>query len=258
MDKFGLVVVLFLIVPGFLADQVFVTCWGLKKGSDVERLARSLIWSVLGLALYLWRFDVPPPYVPQRLNQWDSASLDAASLRAIGVHTGLSAYIAFTMGWLLARRITQQVFSALFHRSLADSRAWDMLWNDHEGRSVRVRLKDGRIVFGWCLAASDADKDKDLVLHDPKIVDDQMVEQNALADVRVVYLKESEICEVHLGRTALERRQQQNGGPQTGDSHHAEANNDSAAGRKEIRDPQQFAQKPATDKRSKTRRLRRR
>lgn len=213
MDKFGFVVLLFVLVPGFIADQAYAACWGAEKPSDAERAIRSLIWSVFGLALYLWRYDAPPPYVPANLGQWDAASFTSASLRAIAVHTLYALYLAFVTGWFLTRSLTRVFFSAFFGRSLRDNRAWDMLWTQvANGRTVRVRVSDrpeDGFIFGHCLAASTGHADKDLLLHDPKIIDEESQIVDDLAGIRVLFIPEKQIREIRLGLSTEEQERRE-------------------------------------------------
>jgi hypothetical protein len=64
VDSLGLVALVFMIIPGFIADQVYRACWGLETGDRYDRTVRALIWSVLGLALFAGAFGGIPNYLP--------------------------------------------------------------------------------------------------------------------------------------------------------------------------------------------------
>jgi hypothetical protein len=208
MTSLGLVVLLFIIVPGFVADEVYGACFGTDKPTDVERTLRSLILSVFGLAVYLWLLKAPPPYLPKQLSDFAGVGFTEATGKALLLHTLFSCGVAIVGGVLLTNRYSTRIVSGVVGRSLGQPRAWDMMWANHRAdRTVRVRTGDDtdRFFYGHCLSVSHGAHDKDIVLHDPHIVtsDDTIIDE--LYNVRLLYIPESQVKEIRLGQTPEER-----------------------------------------------------
>jgi hypothetical protein len=192
MTSTSLVVLLFVVVPGFLADSVFRLTYGERRLTDFERTVRSLIFSAFGLLAYLalaqgidalvalsprYRGIAPwllsPPYL-QALG--DSAGktgvvLGLTAFLPFLLHTLVTLLLALAWGWVLSRPWVEGLYGRSTGRSTGGS-AWQILWgrlhpSDAPARWLTVRLSGGLRVMGRLQVADDLSGDKDLVLGDP-------------------------------------------------------------------------------------------
>jgi hypothetical protein len=188
----SLLVLLFVIVPGFLADSVFRLAYGERRLTDFERTVRSLIFSAFGLLAYLALVQGIDALVAssERYRGIETWILSPPYLQALGdaagktgVALGLTAFLPFLLhtmvtvllalfwGGVLSRPWAERLYSRSTGRSAGGS-AWQILWgrlhpSDHPARWLTVRLSGGHRVMGRFQLASDVLEEKDLVLGDP-------------------------------------------------------------------------------------------
>ena len=192
MSSTSLLVLLFVIVPGFLADSVFRLTYGERRLTDFERTVRSLIFSAFGLLAYLAviqavdaavaypprysglvRWIVSPPYL-QALG--DTAGkpgvvLGFRSFVPFLLHTLVAVLLALLWGGILSRPWAERLYSRSTGRAAGGS-AWQILWarlhpSGPPARWLTVRLSSGLRVMGRLQVANDLTEEKDLVLGDP-------------------------------------------------------------------------------------------
>jgi hypothetical protein len=192
----SLLVLLFVIVPGFLADSVFRLAYGERRLTDFERTVRSLIFSAFGLLAYLAvvqavdaalaylpRFGgladwvVSPPYL-QALGDTAGKTAIILGLQAFLpflLHTLVTILLALSWGGLLSRPWAERWYSKSTGRTAGGS-AWQILWSRlHPSKSparwLTVRLSGGLRVMGRLQVANDLTEEKDLILGEPWIWD---------------------------------------------------------------------------------------
>jgi hypothetical protein len=192
----SLLVLLFVIVPGFLADSVFRLTYGERRLTDFERTVRSLIFSAFGLLAYLAvvqaldaavghlprygglaSWIVSPPYL-QALGDTAGKTGVVLGFRAFLpflLHTLVTVLLALSWGGILSRPWAERWYSRSTGRSAGGS-AWQILWGrlhptESPARWLTVRLSGGLRVMGRLQAANDLTEEKDLVLGDPWIWD---------------------------------------------------------------------------------------
>jgi len=203
MSGLNLVVVLYLLVPGFIADTAFRTIRGLEKGNEMERVLRSIVWSLFGLGLYLAFSGVAPEYLGQLGKADASPSFTRVNLLQLGGHTLFSVSVAAICAQLLETKKVRGVIQAALGRTLAERLPWDFMWvDDSAGRFVRVELKNGRIYWGHKRAESTGSADKEIVLSDLFL--EEAGVRTYIADARLIYIPGSEIAEIRLSPTPEE------------------------------------------------------
>lgn len=204
LGNIGLLGVIFALVPGFIADLGYRACWGMEKGDDFERTLRALIWSILGLVLFVLLLGGPPNYISAVVPGEVPPAFDWRVGSAFGIHVLCCSVIAFATGAIASSDWAQQLFAQLFRRSLTSERPWDALWGRAaKGRGVRVVLKNGRVYAGALLRASTGEYEKELILGDPMtLIDGQFM---PLQNSRILYVRQDELSEVHLNFTDEER-----------------------------------------------------
>jgi hypothetical protein len=187
MEELGLVALLFVLVPGFVADRAYSQFRGQVELSETERVLRSLVFSVFGLSAYLvvgagiaecvgalsrgaaraWPWIVTPPYInsltANSANQPESSriSLDASALLALTWHIAWSMLLAVGWALLLNTQRAEAFVTQRSGRSLRGGGAWGALWSkvyttDDAGqplrgaslRKVSVALVDGSLILG--------------------------------------------------------------------------------------------------------------
>jgi hypothetical protein len=188
----SLLVLLFVIVPGFLADSVFRLAYGERRLTDFERTVRSLIFSAFGLLAYLavvQAVDAALAYLPRYsgLADWvvsppylealgDTAGKTAVVLGLHAflpflLHTLVTVLLALVWGGILSRPWAERWYSKSTGRSAGGS-AWQILWSrlhpsESPARWLTVRLSGGLRVMGRLQVATDLPEEKDLILGDP-------------------------------------------------------------------------------------------
>jgi hypothetical protein len=192
MTSTSLVVLLFVVVPGFLADSVFRLTYGERRLTDFERTVRSLIFSAFGLLAYLAlvqgvdalvasseRFRgikawvLSPPYL-QALGDASGKTgvvLGLTAFLPFLLHTLVTVLLALLWGGVLSRPWVEGLYSRSTGRSAGGS-AWQILWgrlhpSAAPARWLTVRLSGGLRVMGRLQVADDLPEEKDLVLGDP-------------------------------------------------------------------------------------------
>jgi hypothetical protein len=202
MSGFSLIVVLYLLVPGFIADTAFRTVRGLQKGEEADRVLRSLVWSLFGLGVYLAVADAPE-YLRQLGTGNTAPSFTSANLVGLAGHTLLSTAIAALCAKVLETKTVRDAIQTALGRTLAERPPWDFMWTDDApGRFVRVTLKDGRIYWGHKRAASTGPDEKELVLSDLFI--EEAGKRKYIPDARLMYIPGGEIAEIRLSPTQEE------------------------------------------------------
>jgi hypothetical protein len=214
----NLLSLLFVVVPGFIADKALRAWYGQRKTSDFELTVRSLIFSVLGLAVYLglsagvvalWPAAaasgvVRPAYLAAvgDASGKTAAVIDATAMGAVLLHTAIATTLALLWTWVITRKRVTNFLATHAGRSLR-SNAWQLTWGEYArtedpgGRWVTVVLTDGTRVRGQMQVASDPLDDKDLLLVHPFFWEPDPGRWRA-ENVRFVYLRESQIHSVLL------------------------------------------------------------
>jgi hypothetical protein len=87
VDNLGLVALVFMVIPGLIADHVYRACWGLEKGGRYDRTVRALVWSIVGLGVFTFIFGGPPNYLPVLTSGATAADFGRWTLPALLAHT---------------------------------------------------------------------------------------------------------------------------------------------------------------------------
>jgi hypothetical protein len=204
MTALGLVALLFVIVPGFIADTLFRSTRGMAKGGEFERVLRSIIWSVFGLGLYGAVLHEPPPYLTL-LGQNANTVLGHLTVLPLVGHCAFSCLAAFITSAVAEDQKTRRIFMNVFRRSLNERSAWDVLWHEHsKDRLVYVARKDGAAYWGRMVAASAGTGKRELVLSDPSTVSTDPNRPTQMLDIRFVYLPEDQIAEIRFAKQGEE------------------------------------------------------
>lgn len=184
----NLIALLFVVVPGFLADYARRIVFGHRKASDFERTVLSLTWSAFGLAAYLaigdliaWvsRSTHPPRlFVPAYLTALGTVSgqaavtLDAWVFVTLGMHTAFAIGVALTSVRAMRTSFGRWVLGGVANRT-TDS-VWMQLWSVHQPgadgknpRWVQVITSRGDRISGRFISASDEGDARDVLLGDP-------------------------------------------------------------------------------------------
>jgi hypothetical protein len=203
MTALGLVVLIFVIVPGFIADTLFRVIRGMSKGGEFERILRALVWSVFGLGLYQLFLDSLPPYL-SNISQLPDVVLKHLTVGPLVLHSVFSGLSAFVAASISEDRGVRKWFMRTFSRSLNERSPWDVMWHEHRaGRIVRLERKDGRIYVGKFVAAS-VGAENDLLLVDPSLEEGDPNNLVPIEDARFLYVPEDQIVEIRLGLTLEE------------------------------------------------------
>jgi hypothetical protein len=238
MTTASLLVLLFVIVPGFLADSILRSVFGEKRLTDFERTVRSLIFSVIGLFVYavlprvadrlvevitsgrisLVPDDfVLPSYLGALLDSTDGRlTLGWTAFAAFGTHIALTIGIALLWGWFMSWHVVRERFEAATGRSISYT-AWEILWlrlfrrrpevgteAGPEQSWITVQLVSGLRLMGLLQAATDSiDEEKDVVLGHPWFWDSEKGDWRA-ENIRYIYLPASRIEFISLGPIAGE------------------------------------------------------
>lgn len=226
MTSTSLLVLLFIILPGFVADSIARASFGDKKLTDFERTVRSLIYSVAGLFVYMmlawlvngivWRVScherwlfvdaVRPSYLaavsdPQGKTKFQLNGLTALVLL---LHSGATVGTAVLWSWVTSRDFVLKHFSEITGRALGGT-AWILFWTRFfpvpkeykekvQGpRWVTVQLTGGRRIMGQFQAATDTpDEESDLVLGHPWFWDAVREDWHA-ENVRYIFIPANQI-----------------------------------------------------------------
>ncbi|MEW5929960.1 MAG: DUF6338 family protein [Gemmatimonadota bacterium] len=192
MTSASLLVLLFVVVPGFMADSIYRLTFGERRLTDFERTVRSLIFSAFGLLAYLagaqavhalvgrvrgydglLAWIVSPPYL-QALGDAEGKTgvlLGWTAFVPFVLHTVVTVLVALLWGWALSRPWVERWYSESTGRSTGGS-AWQILWgrlhaSEAPARWLTVRLSGGLRVMGRLQVADDLPDEKDIVLGDP-------------------------------------------------------------------------------------------
>lgn len=235
MTTANLLVLIFFIVPGFIADTVLRAAYVDKRLSDFERTVRSIILSVFGLLAYLsivqllnsalmavtdqriagWM--LAPPYLTTLGSAKEAATeLNAYALVPFAVHTLVTVALALSWGKLVASQRAEQFFITHTGR-LTVGTSWQLLWSrfypvtltappSARKRLVTAVLQGGGRIMGELQSASTPLEDKDLVLGNPWFWHAERKDWHA-QNTRFVYIPMGRIEYIALspggGETAL-------------------------------------------------------
>jgi hypothetical protein len=204
MTALGLVVLIFVIVPGFIADTLFRSIRGMSKGGQFERILRALVWSVFGLGTYQLFLGKPPSYLAG-LGAEPDVVLFHLTVLPLALHSIFSAAAAFVTATVAEDRIVRVAFMRAFSRSLNERSAWDVMWHEHRrGRRVRIERKDGQVYWGDLASVSSGSGKHEILLADPSVYKGDPNNLEPVRDARFLYVAEDEIAEIRLGLTAEE------------------------------------------------------
>lgn len=169
------VLVFFLVLtPGVIADAVYRFVLWRPDPEEHLRLTRALLFSVVGLVLYLLVVETlnisgaKPLYL---LPGWWSESwqVDSSSVSQIAIpwalHAGASLVVAFgvakIMGWNKVDDLLREVMGQSMHKT-----AWDEFAAANHDDWIIVKLADERQYVGR-LGVVSGDEDRDFVLWNP-------------------------------------------------------------------------------------------
>ncbi len=204
MGGFSLIVVLYLVVPGFIADTFFRYVRGMDKGGELERVLRSLVWSVFVLSLYLLLIGEPPEYLKDLGTANASPTFSRANLLQLAAHSLFATGVAGATAMIVESKKVRTKLQSIFARSLAERVPWDLMFGEHRaGRLVRVQRKDGPTYVGFLLTVSTGSAERSVVLYDPSIVTEGQAPKK-IEDARLLYIAGSEIAEIRLAPTQEE------------------------------------------------------
>ncbi len=165
MDKFNFVAIVFLFLPGFVADGVYRLLHGSTElTSEVQRLLRALMWSFLGVGIMVAFQGTVPPYM-QRIDSTHAtllAQFDWAAVVSLATQTGAASLLAF-----LTALMMRAVEANVARRGLGTPSAWNRLRQD-AGRntSVVIKLRDGSHARGILRAIGAGSKADLLIEHE--------------------------------------------------------------------------------------------
>lgn len=204
MSGFSLIVVLYLLVPGFIADTFFRYVRGMDKGGEMERVLRSLVWSVFGLSVYLLFIGEPPEYLKDLGAANASPTFSRVNLLQLAAHSFLATGVAGVTAAIVETKKIRNGLQSIFSRSLAERVPWDLMFGEHRaGRYVRVERKDGPTYMGFLLTVSSGSAERAVVLYDPyRVTEDGALKK--IEDARLLYIAGSEIAEIRLAPTQEE------------------------------------------------------
>jgi hypothetical protein len=212
----NVVTLLFIIVPGFIADSARRALYGERKVSDFQRTIHSLIFSAFGLGAYLaigaavrawvaapWLHRAfSPPYVSAVFDPATSnpVSADRWLLLALLLHSVFASLIALIVMKAMRSRWMTTWLQNRAGRSLDP--AWSMLWDRHystpdAGERWLTVMSGGERILGRFVAASDPSEAQDLILGDPLFWDPDRKQWHA-DGVRVVFIPQSKIDAIFL------------------------------------------------------------
>lgn len=225
MDSLGLVALVFMLIPGFIADQAYRACWGLETGDHYEGTLRALVWSVLGLGLYALVFGGMPNYLPVLTDNTALAPGRWTFFALVG-HTALATVAATAVGWTVSQKPVHDWFVRTFGRSMRDESLWDMIMrHDIKGRGVLVELVDGRALTGTHYATSTSSDKKEMAIADPfeRQPDGSW---RLLDDTRLLFVAEKNIRLMKLSLTDAERKANEDAKQSAaGSGHHEDSAN---------------------------------
>ncbi|HEV7596273.1 MAG TPA: DUF6338 family protein [Gemmatimonadaceae bacterium] len=206
MGGLSLLAIVYLLVPGFIADTLFRTIRGIEKGEDLERVLRSLVWSVFGLSIYLLVMGVAPEYVAQLAIKDAGPTFTRSNLLQLALHAAFSMLIAAAAAKLLETAKIRRTIQGALGKTLAERLPWDFMWLDESaGRKVRVVRKGEKapIYWGYIRSASTGSADKELLLREPAIEDENQI-PHPIGTAHLLYIPGSEIAEIRLAPTKEE------------------------------------------------------
>src|SRR5260370_2774967 len=148
MEELGLVVLLFVLVPGFIADQAYSLFRVRAEVSETERVLRSLVFSAFGLSAYLalgaliawagtelslspWAWIISPPYIGSLTSGGHAAPirLDATALVALTWHIVISSLVAVLWAKILGLKAVNKFAARQTGRSLQGGGPWGTFWS---------------------------------------------------------------------------------------------------------------------------------
>lgn len=214
----NVVTLLFVIVPGFVADAARRAWFGERKTSDFERTVHSLVFSVFGLGAYLTvaafvHWWIPstwaekafsPPYLAAVFGGsggQPAVRVDAWLLVILGLHTLFATAVALGALRFLRSKDVSNWLQKHAGRSLDP--AWTMLWARHYpvpkdgGERWITVISGGSRILGRFIGASDPTEAQDLILGDPLFWDEQRTQWRA-DGVRLVFIPAAKIDAIYL------------------------------------------------------------
>lgn len=200
----ALIVLLFFLVPGLIADSLFrFLLW--RRGTDKEdRILRGLYFSATGLLVLvaigfipLLDGDLPEYLFPAWWAAAETAdqSIVRTVLRSWGAHTVASILVALLLVWILSRPRTAELLQKFVKQSLYET-AWQEFAERYFERWVVVTTSAGHQYYGILGTVSGRD-DKDIILHNPAAYEaDDAGEIIQVAGTEAVFIPADQIAEI--------------------------------------------------------------
>jgi len=240
MQELGLVVLLFVLVPGFIADQAYSMFRVKAELSETERVLRSLVFSAFGLSAYLalgaliawvgtklsfspWAWTIGPPYIGSLTSSSGTTEatrirLDATALLALTWHIIVSSLVAVAWAKFLSIKAVEKFATQQTGRSLQGGGPWGTFWSqkyttDDTGaelkgnalRRVSVALGDGSLILGEMQLVNDSAREGcDIVLGNPLFYDAPRQLLRA-EGIRYMYIPGEHIASVRLSAAGAEQ-----------------------------------------------------
>jgi hypothetical protein len=201
MDRLGLLALVFVVIPGYIADEAFRLCWGLEKCNEFERLLRCMVWSLFGLAVYALLVGHAPSYLPVAAAESSSVIFDRRTLGELAGHCGCTIVVALLVGLVTSLKVTHRLSVQILGRPVRAERPWDLLMRHYrKDRQIKVELTNGDVYFGNHVASSTGDDPSELALRDPSIRT-STGEWQVVAETRILYFKAEQIRAIHFSKT---------------------------------------------------------
>jgi hypothetical protein len=205
---FGVLGVIFVLVPGYIADLAFRACWGASKGDEFDRSLRSIIWSVLGFILYVGAWGKAPRFADLFVIRPTLESFDWKVTSSWAVDVVFCTGGALLVGWIANAKWAQKRFAKWFKRSLTFETPWESAWaREGQMRHIRVVMKDGPVYVGRGYSMSQDMEQKELLLADPSEEKDGAF--TPVAGIRFMYIRVDETREIHFSYTEEEAKRVQ-------------------------------------------------
>jgi uncharacterized protein DUF6338 len=202
----ALIVLLFFLMPGLIADSIFrFALWRRDAGKD-DRLIRGLYFSAAGLLLLLAgdllpfiTWDLPSYLFPAWWAVAGTAdqSIVQTVLRSWGSHTLASIIVALGMIGVLSWNRTAALLRKFMKQSLYET-AWQEFAERYFEKWVVVTTASGREFYGQLGTVSGRD-DKDIVLLNPYPYEVlEAGEVISIGGTEAVFLPEDQIAQISV------------------------------------------------------------
>jgi hypothetical protein len=202
MESLGLVPLLFVIAPGFVADGLYKAVRGTQiRSSEVEAVLRSIVWSTIGLGLFASLKGKLPTYID--LATWAGTGtvhpkIDRSLGGALLIHFSCCLSVAFLYALLARSRWLFIPVAKLFARSTVQTPMGTVFQIYGKGRPLGVTTKSGKVYWGEMLATRLDSEHHDVVL--TNIVDntDPTNPPIPVLDAVALFIPSDEIREVRV------------------------------------------------------------